>query len=115
MGSTLVSKKLAGLGAALIGQLLCLALQRSIPIWVDCPMVALIQERDAVTGVMVEKEGKRTAIPAKAIILAAGPSPGTWKCARNTTHTITIDWTAATEGDLASPSRQEWPSARRPL
>lgn len=104
LGSMLIGKKLAGLGGALIGQLLYLALQRNIPIWVNCPMVELIHENGTVTGVIVEKEGQRTALRAKAVILAGGGF------ARNNdmrqtyhAHPITTDWTVATQGDLGGP------------
>jgi succinate dehydrogenase/fumarate reductase flavoprotein subunit len=104
LGSALVGKKLAGLGGALIGQLLYLAMQRSIPIWLDSPMVELIQENDTVAGVIIEKDGEKTAIHASAVILAAGGF------ARNLgmrqkyhPHPITTDWTTATKGDLGVP------------
>jgi len=106
MGSMILGKRLAGLGGALIGQLLYLAMQRSIPIWTDSPMVELIYENGAVKGVILEKEGKRTEVRGKAVILAAGGF------ARNNDmrqqyhpHPITTDWTVATEGDLGGPIR----------
>jgi succinate dehydrogenase/fumarate reductase flavoprotein subunit len=106
MGNMIIGKKLAGIGGALIGQLVYLALQRSIPIWTNCPMVELIQENRSVKGVVVEKEGNRTEIRAKAVILAAGGF------ARNNEmrqkyhpHPITTNWTVATDGDYGDAIR----------
>ena len=104
VGSALIGQKLAGLGGALIGQLLQLALQRSIPIWVDCPMVELVHENGAATGVIVEKEGKRSAIRAGAVILAAGGFARNDEMRqRYHPHPITTGWTTATVGDLGVP------------
>ncbi len=106
MGSMIIGKKLAGIGAALIGQLAYLALQRSIPIWTSCPMVGLVYEDGIVKGVIVEKEGKRTEIRARAVILTAGGF------ARNNDmrqkyhpHPISTDWTVATKGDFGDAIR----------
>ncbi|MEJ2737403.1 MAG: FAD-binding protein [Anaerolineae bacterium] len=104
IGSALTGKKLAGLGGALIGQLLYLATQRSIPIWVDSPMVELIQENDAVAGVIVEKEGEKTAIHARAVILTAGGFAHNNEMRQKYhPHPITTDWTVANEGNLGAP------------
>jgi len=104
MGSLIIGRKLAGLGGALIGQMLYLALQHNIPNWTNSPMVELIYENGEVKGVIVEKEGRRAEVRAKAVILAAGGF------ARNNEmrqkyqpHPITTEWTVATEGDLGGP------------
>ncbi len=106
MGSLLIGKKLAGLGGALIGQLLYLSLRRQIPIWTNSPLVELIHEKGAVTGIVVEKEGQRVPVHGRAVILAGGGF------ARNNEmrqeyhpHPITTEWTVATEGDLGVPIR----------
>lgn len=106
MGSMIIGKKLAGIGGALIGQLTALALQRNIPLWLNSPMVELIHEDGAVKGVIVMKDGKRTEIRAKAVVLTAGGF------ARNNEmrqkyhpHPITTDWTVATQGDKGDAIR----------
>jgi len=101
VGSLLIGKRLAGLGGALIGQLLSLALQRDIAIWLNSPMLELIYEDGAVRGVIVEREGKPHEVRAGAVILAAGGF------AHNNAmrqeyhpHPISTDWTVANEGNL---------------
>lgn len=106
MGSMIIGKKLAGIGGALIGQLTYLALQRNIPIWLNCPMVGLIHENGKVTGVIVEKEGERTEIRAKAVILAAGGFAHNNEMRQNYhPHPISTDWTVATDGDFGDAIR----------
>lgn len=101
IGSRLIGKSPTGLGGALIGQLLYLALQRSIPVWTNSPMVELISEGGRVKGVVVEKEGKRTALYSKAVILAAGGfAHNNEMRQRYHPHPITTEWTVANPGDL---------------
>jgi succinate dehydrogenase/fumarate reductase flavoprotein subunit len=106
IGSMIIGKKLAGIGGALIGQLTAMALKRNIPIWLNCPMVELIEEGGVVNGVIAEKDGKRIELRGKAVILAAGGF------ARNNemrqkyqAHPITTDWTVANPGDMGDAIR----------
>lgn len=100
MGSMLMGKKLAGIGGALIGHLLYQLLQRSVPIWTDCSLLELIHEKGQVKGVVVEKEGKRLEIRAKAVILAAGGFPHNLEMRQKYhPHPITTDWTVANPGN----------------
>jgi len=104
IGSSLLGKRLTGLGGALIGQLLHLALERSIPVWIDSPMVELVEKNGIVSGVVVEKEGKRTVINAKSVILAAGGFPHNNDMRQKYhPHPITTDWTVANPGNLGIP------------
>jgi len=106
IGSLIIGKKLAGIGGALIGQLTNLALQRSIPLWLNCPMIEFIYENGAVKGVIVEKEGKRTEIRAKAVILTAGGFAHNNEMRQKYhPHPITTDWTVASQGDLGDAIR----------
>ena len=106
IGSMLLGKKLAGLGGALIAQLFYLAQQRHIPLWVNSPMVALVYEGNAVKGVVIEKEGKQTTIPAKAVILAAGGFAHNNEMRQKYhPHPITTDWTVANPGNKGDAIR----------
>ena len=56
-----------------ICQLLKIALDRSVSIWIKTPLVSLITEGDAVVGVTARKDGKEIRIQARhSVILAAG-------------------------------------------
>jgi hypothetical protein len=117
MGSMLVGKKLAGLGGALIGQMLHLAMQRSIKIWMNSPLLELIHENGAVTGVVVEKEGKarKRSMPERSFWRRVA-SRTIWRCAKNTTpipSPPTGRW--RTRAIWVEPSRLAWRSGRRRL
>jgi succinate dehydrogenase/fumarate reductase flavoprotein subunit len=60
-------------GESLIGQLLRMNVEKDIPIWLDAPLTQLIERNGAVTGAIVEKDGKEVHVhPKRGIILAAG-------------------------------------------
>ncbi len=104
IGGRLIGKKLAGLGGALIAQLMYLALQRSIPIWLNSPMVELIHENGSVRGVIIEQEGKRVELLGKAVILASGGFPHNDRMRQKYhPHPISTDWTVANPGNLGVP------------
>lgn len=61
------------LGNALIGSLRHSMLMRDIPLWLNCPMVSLVQEDGQVKGVVASREGKQITIHThKGVVLAAG-------------------------------------------
>lgn len=104
IGTSLLGKKVSGLGGALIGQLIYLSMQRSIPIWTNTPLVELIIENGSVKGVVIEKEGRRMEVRAKAVILAGGGFAHNDEMRQKyQPHPITNAWTVASQGDLGVP------------
>lgn len=106
VGNMIIGKKPAGLGGALIGQLVMLAVERGIPMWINSPMVELMVENGAVTGVVAEHDGKRVEIRARAVILTAGGFARNLQMRQQYhPHPITTDWTVATEDDCGAAIR----------
>jgi len=61
------------LGNALVGRCLTSVFKRQIPIWRSAPMTSLVTKKGAVTGAIVNKDGKDMLITTrKGVILAAG-------------------------------------------
>ncbi|MCS7257699.1 MAG: FAD-binding protein, partial [Thermomicrobium sp.] len=85
------------LGASLIGQLLSLCLQRSIPIWLESPLVELLTEDGAVVGAVVQHQGRPVRIRARGgVLLAAGGFAHNREMReRYHPHPITTEWTSA--------------------
>jgi len=62
-----------GIGAAMLGRLMHIAQGHRIPVWLRSPMVELVEEDGSVVGVVVEHEGRRERIRARAgVMLTAG-------------------------------------------
>lgn len=61
------------LGNALTGALRLALKEQNVPLWLSTPMRELVREGDAVTGIVVERDGKPYRIRArKGVVLAAG-------------------------------------------
>ncbi len=61
------------MGNALIGQLRWTMLERGIDLWLQAPLIELIEDNGAVVGAVVEKDGKKLQIRArKAVVMGAG-------------------------------------------
>lgn len=63
-------------GNALIAALALSAEERGIDLWLDCPVVELVQHGGAVTGAIVQRNGKRQEVRARrGVVLACGGFP----------------------------------------
>lgn len=61
------------MGNALIGQLRWTMLERGIDLWLQSPLIELIEDNGAVVGAVIERDGHRMAIRArKGVVIGAG-------------------------------------------
>ncbi|MEV6970114.1 FAD-dependent oxidoreductase [Hamadaea sp. NPDC051192] len=73
LGQYLAGKRPVGIGGALSGSLMHIVRTQGTPVWTSTPLVDLVVEDGAVTGAIVEKDGKPLRIRAqKGVVLAAG-------------------------------------------
>ena len=64
-------------GNALVGSLAANAFKRGIPLWLNSPIVELVNETGRITGAIVEREGQRLQIKTRrGVVLACGGFPG---------------------------------------
>ena len=64
-------------GNALIASLAANAFKRGIPLWLNSPIVELVNETGRITGAIVEREGQRLQIKTRrGVVLACGGFPG---------------------------------------
>jgi 3-oxosteroid 1-dehydrogenase len=61
-----------GGGDSLVAHLLHRAVANGVELWLDSPVVELLSDGDAVTGVVVNRSGTRTEVSAKRVLLAGG-------------------------------------------
>lgn len=97
IGGRIIGKHWYTCGQSMVGQLLHLASQRNVELWASSPLVDLIIEDDTVTGVVVERVGKRQKITATDGVIIGGGG-----FAQNQ---------EMREEYLPSPSNQAWSSA----
>jgi succinate dehydrogenase/fumarate reductase flavoprotein subunit len=103
----LMGKQRVSMGGALICQLLKIALDRSVSIWIKTPFVSLITEGDAVVGVTARKDGKEIRIQARrSVILAAGGFEHNDAMRQQfQQHPISTEWTVGAPGNMGDGIR----------
>ena len=101
----LVGKRMVGLGDSLIGRMLELVLNRTIPIWLESPMTDLIVEDGRVVGVVVEREGKQVRVGAtKGVMLASGGFEKSQEMRDRYQEAPTEQaWSSGTPGNVGGP------------
>ena len=95
-------QRLVAGGGALVAQLLQQTLRRDIPVWLETPIVDLIEEDGRVVGVVAERDGAQVRIRARRAVHI-----GSGGFARNDEmrqtyhpHPISAGWTSAAPADL---------------
>lgn len=101
----LVGKQLVGLGNALMGPLLEMALAREIPLWLSAPLIDLVIENGRVVGAVVERDGKRVRVAAThGVILGSGGFEKNAAMRKKYQEApVTDEWTSGTEGNTGHP------------
>jgi 3-oxosteroid 1-dehydrogenase len=94
-------------GRSLVGQLLLLNVQRELPIWRESPLIELIQDGDEITGVVVERKGRRVRVKARrGVILAAGGFARNAEMrAEYQPQPSSTEWTSVPPGDTGDAVR----------
>jgi 3-oxosteroid 1-dehydrogenase len=94
-------------GASLVGQLLRLALARSVDVWLASPLVELIERDGRVAGAIVERDGRPVRVgAARGVLLAAGGFARDGEMREKyQRHPITGTWTMAASTDSGDAIR----------
>ncbi|MEU4226989.1 FAD-dependent oxidoreductase [Nonomuraea sp. NPDC026600] len=71
MAARLRGRRMTSNGGALIAQLLEVLLRRGVPIWTEAAVVDLVQEDGRVLGIVVQRDGRRLRVRARAGVLIA--------------------------------------------
>lgn len=102
-----IGRDLVGMGGAIQGRLLQIALREEIPIWLNAGLEALVQEDGRVVGAVVNKNGKKIRIRAKeAVLINAGGFSHDQKMREEFQRTpVSTDWTNANPGDTGEVMR----------
>jgi len=73
VGHTLLGRVPLTMGASLVGQLLYLCLKHGVKIWLESPLVELVEDGGVVTGATINHKGEKVLVKARGgVLLTAG-------------------------------------------
>ena len=103
----LMGRQRVSMGGALVGQLLKILVDRSVPVWIKSPLVSLITGDNAVVGVTAKKDSKEIRIGAThGVILAAGGFEHNDAMRQQyQQHPISTQWTVGAPGNMGDGIR----------
>lgn len=96
---TLTGKKVMGIGQALAGRLMHALQERGAEVWLSSPLVELVEEEGRVTGVVVERAGRRERIGAKIAVLLTAGGFARSEAMRLEHQGVTGAWSSASPGN----------------
>ena len=101
MKAKLLGQKLVGMGAAIQGRMLEMALAQRADIRLDSPVTALVEDAGRITGVVTERDGKPWRIEARegVLINAGGFAHNAEMRAKYGPQPSSTEWTNANPGD----------------
>lgn len=101
----LVGRDMTGLGNALMGRLLELMLDRTIPLWLDAPVSDLIVDDGRVVGVVVTKGGETLRVGGRAgvMIASGGFEKNQAIRERYQEHPTDASWSSGSPGNTGWP------------
>lgn len=102
-----LGRRLVGTGMAVQGRLLKIALRNEAPIWLNSPLVELVQEGDRVTGAIIERDGRRIRVQARDGVLLNAGGFAHDQAMRDRYHPqpSSVAWTMSNAGDTGEVIR----------
>ncbi len=95
----LTGREPLGIGQAFLGSLMHIAQKRGVQVWLNSPMVELVEEDGRVTGVVIERNGQRQRIRARVgVMLTAGGFAKNDQM-RRTYQAVGSEYTSVSPGD----------------
>lgn len=101
MAQKKIGRDLVGMGGAVQGRLLEIALREKLDLWLESPLVDLVVENGNVMGGVIKRDGRQMRVRAHGgVLLDAGGFSHNQKMREEfQRHPVSVDWTNANPGD----------------